>query len=61
LSFILDQILESVPSPKGDVNSNEFRLLVTQIGHDKHLGKMVIGRVMEGKIKLGDSIYLTGP
>lgn len=29
LGYILDQIIESVPSPEGEVDSKEFRLLVT--------------------------------
>lgn len=60
LSFILDQIIERVPAPKGEGDSEEFKLLVAQIAHDRHLGKLIIGRVQSGRVAAGDQIYLKG-
>lgn len=48
-------ILKHVPTPKGDPDA-PFRMLVTQIESDAFFGKCLIGRVVDGSVKAGDSV-----
>merc|ERR1712232_1431928 len=48
-------IVEHIPPP--NVNRDDaFKMLVTTLDYDDHLGKLLVGRVNSGKVKAGDSI-----
>lgn len=52
---LLDSIIEKTPRPNVDLNS-DFTMLVSQIESNKFYGKMLIGRVASGMIKVGDRL-----
>ena len=52
---LLDEIIEKIPSPKGD-ESKPLRALIFDSIFDSYRGVVVLIRVVDGKIKLGDKI-----
>ncbi|MDZ4678438.1 MAG: translational GTPase TypA [Oligoflexia bacterium] len=48
-------ILDVVPAPKGKPE-NPLQILVTNIGYNNFVGRLAIGRVREGVIKVGDTV-----
>ena len=52
---LLDEIIEKIPSPKGDINK-PLRALIFDSIFDSYRGVVVLIRVVDGKIKLGDKI-----
>ncbi len=52
LAPLLDTILEVVPPPAGDADA-PFQMLVASIDYNDYLGRLGIGRVAQGTIKLG--------
>ena len=57
LTPILDEIVTNLPAPSGDINK-PFQMQITSIEYDEHLGRYLIGKISNGKIKVGDSIVL---
>jgi GTP-binding protein len=52
LAPLLDAILEKVPPPPGD-RTAPFQMLVTTIDYNDYLGRLGIGRIHRGTIRLG--------
>jgi len=52
---LLDSIISNIPQPKVD-RKDIFRMLVTTLDYDEHLGKLLVGRVQSGVVKPGDTI-----
>lgn len=52
---LFELILSSVPHPSGNVDS-PFLIQAATITHDDYLGRQLVGRVLEGKIKKGQPI-----
>jgi GTP-binding protein len=52
LTPLLDAIVEHVPPPPGDITS-PFQMLVTTIDYNDYLGRLGIGRIHRGVIRLG--------
>ena len=52
LKPLFDTILSAVPPPQGDV-AGPFRMLVTSIDYNDYLGRLGIGRIQRGAIRLG--------
>ena len=52
---ILDEIIDSMPSPEGDVNE-PFQMQVTSLEYDNHLGRYLIGKIKRGTVRLDDPI-----
>ena len=55
MTHLLDVILRAIPAPRV-LEGAAFRMLVTQMEVDPFLGKMVLGRVASGAVKVGDAI-----
>ncbi len=55
---LLETIKKEI-SPKTSIDGS-FKMLVTSIDYDPHLGRIVIGRVHQGEIKAGDKVKLAG-
>lgn len=51
---LLDKIVSHVPPPK-DLDG-KFKMIATMMSYDNFLGRLLMGRVHQGKIKVGDSI-----
>lgn len=52
---LLDFILENVPAAKADLEK-DFRMQPATLAYDNFLGRMAVGRIYEGKIKVGQQV-----
>ncbi len=52
---LFDLILEAIPAPVGD-KEGALQLLVTNIDYNDYMGRLAVGRVFAGKVKVGDSV-----
>ncbi len=57
LKPLFEVILEKVPAPKGDMNGT-LQLLVSNVDYDEYVGRIAIGRVDRGRIKLGQQAII---
>lgn len=51
MSPLFESIIEAAPAPSIMKDSPEFRMLVTNIEPDPHLGRIVTGKILSGSIK----------
>ena len=54
---VLEKVVTDIPSPNGDPNA-PLKCLIFDSYYDSYLGVVVYVRVLDGKVKSGDSIYL---
>ncbi len=54
---LLDMILEKIPAPEADIDA-PFQMLVNSLDYSDYLGKIVVGRIMKGKVKPTDPVAL---
>ncbi|MEP6905572.1 MAG: GTP-binding protein, partial [Gemmatimonadales bacterium] len=57
LTPLFDAIVEHVPPPPTDVEG-PFQMLVSTIDHSPYLGRLGIGRIERGRVRLGDQVAL---
>ena len=57
LTTLFDAIVEHVPAAEGDVNGS-FQMLISTIDHSPYLGRLGIGKIERGTVKVGDSVAL---
>src|SRR3990167_4437303 len=57
---LLDMIIHHVPPPLGDAQK-PFQFQVTSIDYDDYLGRILIGRVHNGTVKIGQQVSLIKP
>src|SRR4051794_11129730 len=57
LSALLDTILDTIPAPAGD-DSGPLQALVTNLDASDYLGRLAIGRVVEGTLRRGEQVAL---
>ncbi len=55
---LLEKILTHVPGPKTD-NQKSFKMVVSALDYDSHLGRMSIGKIHQGIVKTGKKLILT--
>lgn len=56
---LLEKIIDYIPAPQS-ADEKPFKMLVSSIYFDTHLGKIAVGKVHQGKISLDDKIVLSG-
>ncbi|MDD4151394.1 MAG: translational GTPase TypA [Candidatus Gracilibacteria bacterium] len=56
---LFDLILEKVAEAPNDI-TKPFRMQVANLAYDNFLGRLAIGRVYEGKAKVGQQVVITG-
>ena len=54
---LLDTIIKHVPPPRGD-DEKPFQFQVTSIDYNDYLGRLLIGKIRNGKIKRNDPVTL---
>jgi GTP-binding protein len=57
LSPLLDTILEAIPAPQGDP-SLPLQAMVTQLDASEYLGRLAIGRIVNGVMRRGETVAL---
>ena len=57
LQPLFDTIVARVPKPSGDANG-PFQMLVSTTDHSPYLGRLAIGRIERGTVRVGESIVL---
>jgi GTP-binding protein len=60
LTPLLDLILEKVPPPEADLEA-PLLMQVATLDYDDYLGYVAIGRMLKGRIKVGDRILRANP
>ena len=60
LEPLLDTIIEHVPPAPNDTNA-PFRLQPFNLGYDSFVGRLAVGRVYEGKVKAGETVFIKKP
>jgi len=59
MAFMLQQIVDHIPAPKAEPEG-VFEMLVSNIDWDDYVGRVAIGKVSRGSVKLGDRVFLLG-
>ena len=54
---LFETIVEHLPAPKGDADA-PLQLLVANLDYSDYLGRMAIGRVFSGALRLGDEVSI---
>lgn len=57
LKPLLNKIIEYVPAPQKDIESG-FRMQITTLEYDAHLGRYLIGKINRGKLKVNDNLAI---
>ena len=57
---LFEQILATVPAPAGDAEA-PVQLLVTTLDYDDYVGRLVIGRVVQGRLRKGQEVAVGRP
>ncbi len=57
LAPLFDAIIDTIPSPSGDPDA-PLQALVTNLDASDYLGRLAIGRVVEGTLRVGDQVAL---
>jgi len=57
LTPLFDAIIEHVPAPPHDA-SGPFQMLISTIDYSPYLGRLGIGRIERGEVKVGDNVAL---
>jgi GTP-binding protein len=59
LSILLDWIIEKVPPPKADADGS-LQMLISNLSYSSFVGRLGIGRIYSGKVRVGDEVLLAG-
>ena len=54
---LLQKIIDFIPAP-ADRDDQPFKMLVSSFEHDNHLGRILIGRIAQGKVSLNQKVTL---
>ena len=60
LQPLFDQIVESIPAPR-ELRADTLQLLVANLDYNDYVGRLAIGRIFSGEIKIGDQIAVVKP
>jgi GTP-binding protein len=60
LQPLFEQIVESIPAPR-ELRTDALQLLVANLDYNDYVGRLAIGRIFSGEIKIGDQIVVVKP
>ena len=60
LQPLFEQIVESIPPPR-ELRTDSLQLLVANLDYNDYVGRLAIGRIFSGEIKIGDQIAVVKP
>ena len=56
---LFDAIIDNIPGPVGSADA-VTQVIVTQLDHDPYVGRLAIGRIINGTVRRGESVALVG-
>ncbi len=56
---LLDAILNYIPAPQNEI-AGPFKMVISSLDYNVHLGRIVIGKVYRGSVKQGQRVTLVG-
>ena len=59
MAHMLDKIKEFIPAPKAE-EEGDFQMLISNIDWDNFVGRVAVGKIGRGKVKMGDRVFLLG-
>lgn len=57
LTLLFDTIVETIPGPK--VTEGGVRMLITNTNYSDYLGRLAVGKIHQGTLKVGDTVKLS--
>ena len=60
LQPLFDQIVDTIPAPR-ELRADSLQLLVANLDYNDYVGRLAIGRIFSGEIKVGDQIAVVKP
>lgn len=54
---LLETIISKIPAPANPIDG-PFKMMVSSLDYDTHLGQIVIGKIHQGEVKVGQSIVI---
>jgi GTP-binding protein len=60
LQALFDQIVETIPRPR-ELRTDSLQLLVANLDYNDYVGRLAIGRIFSGEIRVGDQIAVVKP
>ena len=60
LKPLFEQIVQSIPPPR-ELRTDSLQLLVANLDYNDYVGRLAIGRIFSGEIKIGDQIAVVKP
>lgn len=54
---LFEQIVNEIPAPQGDIDG-DLQLLISNIDYDEYVGRIGVGRVERGSLKVGQQVSL---
>ena len=60
LQPLFEQIVETIPAPR-ELRADSLQLLVANLDYNDYVGRLAIGRIFSGEIKIGDQIAVVKP
>ncbi|MGB9780601.1 translational GTPase TypA [Caldanaerobacter sp.] len=54
---LFETIIKYIPAPSGDMEG-PLQIIVTTLDYDEYIGRIAIGKVIRGKIKVGDEVAI---
>ena len=58
LTVIFESIINDIPAPSVDSDSDSVQLLVAELSSDNYLGRYCIGKIFRGKLKKGQNVKI---
>ncbi|MBX7211514.1 MAG: translational GTPase TypA [Verrucomicrobiaceae bacterium] len=59
MSFLLEKIKEFIPPPAAE-EEGEFQMLISNIDYDSFVGRVAVGKITRGSVKMSDRVFLLG-
>ncbi|NDD04283.1 MAG: GTP-binding protein, partial [Proteobacteria bacterium] len=56
LTLLFDTIIETIPGPQ--IQDDSLKMLITNTSYSDYLGRLAIGKLFSGRLKIGDKIVL---
>ncbi|MDF1823398.1 MAG: translational GTPase TypA [Verrucomicrobiales bacterium] len=53
---LFEAIMENIPAPDVDLDA-DFKMLVSNIDWSDYVGRIAIGKILSGRVKLGDTVW----